>query len=140
MSNTSIKEIVYRGERLALIVFQSMQAEGTQFLTPDESSLQLAYMSHAAGKVLAPHVHNEVAREITRTQEVFMIRKGKVRVDFYNNAQEYLDSQVLSRGDVLLQVSGGHSFEVLEDIEMIEVKQGPYLGEGDKTYFDTNQE
>ena len=93
-------------------------------------------MSHPAGKLIAPHLHNQVKREITQTQEFFIIKKGKVRVHFYNHAKEYLESQLLSKGDVLLQVSGGHSFEVLEALEMIEVKQGPYVGTIDKTYFD----
>ena len=135
-----IKEITFKGERLALIVFNSYQPDGVQFLTPDEESFQLAYMSHPAGKLIAPHLHNEVKREITRTQEFFTIKKGKVKVNFYNNAKEYLDSHILSAGDVLLQVSGGHSFEILEDIEMIEIKQGPYLGQDDKTYFEVVKE
>jgi hypothetical protein len=31
-----------------------------------------------------------------------------------------------------LLTAGGHGFEVLEEIEMIEVKQGPYSGDTDK--------
>ncbi len=130
-----IKEIAFQGRRLALIVFNRFQAEGVHFFTPDEASLQLAYMHHAQGKVIATHVHNDVKREITATQEVFVIRRGRVRVDFYNDDREYLESQVLSPGDVLLQVGGGHGFEILEELEMIEIKQGPYVGAADKTRF-----
>ncbi len=64
-----------------------------------------------------------------------MIKKGKLRVDFYSEQQQYLESRVLVDGDVILLVMGGHGFEVLEEIEMIEVKQGPYIGEQDKTRF-----
>ena len=64
------------------------------------------------------------------------MRRGKLRVDFYNSQREYVNSNVLEAGDVLLLIAGGHGFEVLEDIEMIEVKQGPYLGEQDKTRFE----
>ncbi len=135
-----IKEVCFQGERLALIVFSSFRPDGVQFLTPGEASLQLAYMSCSAGGSIAPHVHNEVKREVTLTQEVFVVKKGSVRVSFYNDAQEFLESQLLSTGDLLLQVSGGHSFEVLEDLEMIEVKQGPYLGKEDKTYFEAQGE
>jgi hypothetical protein len=63
------------------------------------------------------------------------IKKGKLRVDFYNDEQKYLESRVLEEGDVILLVTGGHGFEVIEAIEMVEVKQGPYLGEQDKTRF-----
>ena len=38
-------------------------------------------------------------------------------------------------GDVILLIEGGHGFEVLEEIEMVEVKQGPYAGERDKERF-----
>lgn len=133
-----IKEISFNNERLALIVFHSMQEKGVKFLTPEESSMQLAYMAHPSGKKIPLHFHNEVERTITLTQEVFFIKKGKVRVNFFSKSQEYLESHVLSSGDILLQVCGGHSFEILEDLEMVEVKQGPYLGNKDKTYFETN--
>ncbi len=64
-----------------------------------------------------------------------LIKKGKLRFNFYTNEQEYLESRVLETGDVILLVTGGHGFEVIEAIEMIEVKQGPYVGEEDKTRF-----
>jgi len=126
---------MFKHQKIALIVFNSFQIEGTRFFTSDESSLQLAYMHHPEGKVFSPHLHNEVKREITVTQEVFIIQKGKVKVNFYNDAKHFLDREILSKGDVLLQISGGHSFEVLEDLEMFEIKQGPYVGIADKTYF-----
>jgi hypothetical protein len=92
-------------------------------------------MRHPVGKVIAPHVHNPVTREVQYTQEVLFIKRGKLRVDFYNNQQQYLESRILEAGDVILLVTGGHGFEVLEEIEMIEVKQGPYVGDQDKTRF-----
>jgi mannose-6-phosphate isomerase-like protein (cupin superfamily) len=94
------------------------------------------YMEHRAGKLIAPHMHNPVAREVQYTQEVLFIRKGRLRVDFYGHQQCYLRSRVLEAGDVILLIEGGHGFEVLEDLEMIEVKQGPYAGEQDKTRFE----
>lgn len=130
-----IKEIVFRGQRLALIVSGRFQADGVHFFTPDSESLQLAYMHHAEGRSIDAHLHNPVARTITATQEVFVIRRGRVRVDFYSEERDYLESHILAAGDVLLQVGGGHGFEVLDELEMIEVKQGPYLGGTDKTRF-----
>jgi hypothetical protein len=58
-----------------------------------------------------------------------------LRVDFYDDQRRYLSSRILGAGDVILLVSGGHGFEVLEEVEMFEVKQGPYLGDQDKTPF-----
>jgi len=130
-----IEQITYHNQLLALIVSQKFDKPGIHFFTPNELSQQLAYMHHPVGKVIQPHVHNPVAREVQYTQEVLFIRKGKLRVDFYNNQQEYLESRILEPGDVILLVTGGHGFEVLEEVEMFEVKQGPYVGEQDKTRF-----
>ena len=59
-----------------------------------------------------------------------------VVVNFYDEKKQYLDSRILKTGDVILLVSGGHDFLMLEDTEMIEVKQGPYAGEDDKECFE----
>lgn len=130
-----IKHITYHNKLLALILPSNFDKPGINFLTPDNLSQQLAYMRYTSGKTIPPHTHNSVTREVQYTQEVLFIRKGKLRVDFYNQEQEYLESHILESGDVLLLVTGGHGFEVLEEIEMIEVKQGPYVGEQDRTRF-----
>jgi len=56
-------------------------------------------------------------------------------VDFYDSQQRYLKSRILEAGDVILLATGGHGFEVLDEVEMIEVKQGPFAGDLDKTRF-----
>jgi len=121
---------------LAIIVPANYSDAGIQFFTPNDFSQQLAYMHHPAGKKIPPHVHNPVPREVRHTLEVLFIRKGKLRVDFYTENEEYLQSRILFRGDAILLVSGGHGFEMLEPTEMIEVKQGPYAGEEDKRRFE----
>jgi len=130
-----IEVIQTENQELAIILRAEFKKEGIHFFTPNELSQQLAYMHHPAGKIIQPHVHNPVLREVTYTQEVLFIKKGKLRVDFYNDNQQYLESRILESGDVILLVTGGHGFEVLEEIEMIEVKQGPYVGEQEKTRF-----
>ncbi len=81
-------------------------------------------------------LHNPVRREVQYTQETLFIRRGQLRVDFYSEDRDYLESRVLQSGDVILLIRGGHGFQVLEELEMIEVKQGPYAGDQDKTRFD----
>ena len=130
-----IKKITHNNNLLALIVSHKFNEPGIQFFTDNDLSQQLAYMHHPKGKIIEPHVHNPVPREVHYTQEVLLIKKGKLRVDFYNDKQEYLESRVLEAGDVILLIQGGHGFEVLEEVEMFEVKQGPYVGEEDKTRF-----
>jgi len=133
--NNDAEKIMHHGEIYALIVRHDFSKAGIHFFTPPDLSQQLAYMHHPAGKVIDAHVHNPVPRQVHYTQEVLFIRRGKLRVDFYDNEKSYLESRVLESGDVILLTSGGHGFEVLEDLEMIEVKQGPHVGESDKTRF-----
>lgn len=131
-----LEPINHNGNMLALILRAEYHAEGIRFFTPNEFSQQLGYMNRPRGYVIPPHVHNAVAREVHFTKEVLFIRSGKVRVDFYDDAQNYLESRVLNKGDVVLLAFGGHGFQMLEDSEIIEVKQGPYAGDADKTRFE----
>jgi mannose-6-phosphate isomerase-like protein (cupin superfamily) len=131
-----IEYIDHDGHKLAVILRADYREDGIRFFTPDDFSQQLGYMNRPKGYVIPPHVHNPVAREVHFTKEVLFIKSGKVRVDFYDDTQNYLESRVLNRGDVVLLAFGGHGFEMLEPCEMIEVKQGPYAGDADKSRFD----
>lgn len=133
-----IEEIRNNNQLLAIIISHRFDEKGIHFFTPDELSQQLAYMHHPAGKIIEPHVHNPVAREVQYTQEVLFIKKGKLQVDFYSENKGYLRSRILEAGDVILLATGGHGFKVIEEVEMFEVKQGPYAGEKDKTKFTGN--
>ena len=128
-------EIKKKDKLLAIIIKNDYKTDGVDFITENELSQQVAYMHHPTGKMIAPHVHNLVQRSVIMTQEVLFIKKGKLRVDFYDDYKDYLESAILEAGDVILLVSGGHGFEVIEELEMIEVKQGPYSGEQDKKRF-----
>lgn len=125
------------GNILAMVILSNYDKNGISFFTPDDFSQQLAYMHHPKNHVILPHVHNQVKREVLYTKEVLVIRKGRLRCDFYSEEKEYIKSIILQGGDLLLLASGGHGFECLEETEMFEIKQGPYAGENDKTRFDT---
>lgn len=136
-----IERIVNEDKELALIIRHSFHKEGIEFFTPGTYSQQIGYMNRPAGYVIPPHVHNPVIREVEYTKEVLVIKSGRLRVDFYSESQDYLESTILETGDVILLAYGGHGFEMLEPTEIIEVKQGPYAGDQDKTRFepvDTN--
>ncbi len=133
---TGIETITKDGRLLAVIVSNKFSEPGIHFFTSHDLSQQLAYMRHPAGKEIPPHVHNPMPREVHFTQEVLFIRRGKLRVDFYDDNRTYLESRILESGDTILLATGGHGFEVLEELEMIEVKQGPYTGDQDKTRFE----
>jgi mannose-6-phosphate isomerase-like protein (cupin superfamily) len=132
-----LEQIEFDSQVYAIIIRTAYNAEGIKFFTNDDSSQQLGYMNRKKGYQIQPHVHNEVLREVTLTQEVLFIKTGVVRVDFYSQQMEYKMSKVLEKGDVVLLANGGHGFEILEDAEIIEVKQGPYCGERDKVRFES---
>lgn len=129
-------EFIKKKEKLlAMIIRDNYTCDGVDFITSNEYSQQVAYMHHPAGKVIDSHIHNLVHRNVVMTQEVLFIKKGRLRVDFYDDYEDYLESRILNSGDVILLVSGGHGFTMLEEVEMIEVKQGPYSGDADKKRF-----
>lgn len=130
-----IEKITSAGRTLAVILRASYHENGIKFFTPNENSLQLAYMNRPQSYAIQPHIHNPVKRQIQFTQEVLFIKSGKIRVDFYDDTKKYLESRILNCGDVALLSFGGHGFEMLESSQIIEVKQGPYVGDDDKTRF-----
>ena len=123
------------GVTLAVVIRRSYKSDGIEFFTPSNFSQQLGYMNRPARYVISPHTHNPVPRTVEWTQEVLFIKTGRVRLDLYTSEQKYLKSSILEAGDVVLLAHGGHGFQVLEDAEIIEVKQGPYAGEHDKIRF-----
>jgi mannose-6-phosphate isomerase-like protein (cupin superfamily) len=131
-----IENIIHHHQLLSIIIRRNFDKDGIEFFTPADFSQQLAYMKRPKDYVIPPHVHNPVLREVQLTQEVLLIKSGKVRVDFYDDDKNYLESTIVEAGDVILLAHGGHGFEMLEESEIIEVKQGPYAGEKDKVRFE----
>ena len=121
---------------LGMIIRKSDEKEGVNFFTPDEFQQQIGILKLPQDHRFQPHIHNKIKREIFYTYETLVIRKGKLRVDFYDTEQNYLFSDVVSAGDILMLAEGGHGFKVLEEIDFVEIKQGPFLGEKDKFKFD----
>lgn len=132
----TIETVTHSSLVLAIIIRKDFSEPGLKFFTPASYSQQLAYMRHPTGKMIQPHVHKPVHRDVDHTQEVLFLKSGKLRVDFYDESHQYLESRLLSGGDIILLASGGHGFEVIEEIEMYEVKQGPYVEGDDKIRFD----
>jgi len=132
----NIETITQGLEPIALIIRADYDEPGIQFFTPGSFSQQVAYMKHPQGHKINAHVHNMMTRQVLYTQEVLFIRRGKVKVKLYASSKEHIGDRILQSGDLILLCGGGHSFEMLEETSMIEIKQGPFAGEGDKTRFD----
>ena len=137
--NKNVETITHGLEPIALIVRADFDEPGIHFFTPANFSQQVAAMQHPQGHKIAAHVHNLLVRQVLYTQEVLIIKRGKLRVNLYSSNKEFIDDKILKTGDVILLCGGGHSLEMLEESSMIEVKQGPYAGEGDKARFEEDK-
>jgi len=122
-----IDNIVYNDEVIAMIIYTGEIEPGVHFYSENGNSLQVGKQLRMKGERIKPHKHIpvKVKREET-LQEVLYIEKGQVKIIFYTDQWEEIDSRILNKGDMILLIKGGHEFEMLEDTEMIEVKQGPY--------------
>lgn len=129
-------KIEHNGVELGAIVRSTYHNSGIGFFSSDNDGLQLGYMNRPDGHVIVPHTHNKIKREVFYTEEILFIRSGEVRVDFYDDNQQYIESHMVHSGDIVILKGGGHGFKVLERADIFEVKQGPYLGAQDKVRFE----
>lgn len=127
-------------ETLAIIIFSNYCEEGIQFFTTPESSLQLGYMNRPAGYKVQPHTHPNFTRKVYSSQEVLIMKSGKIKVSVYDHDNQLAAQKILSAGDCILFISGGHGIEVIEPAEILEVKQGPYRAEDNKALLKFNQQ
>ncbi len=134
-----IERINHKKLRLAIIIRSSYSNNSIEFFTNDSDSQQLGYMTREKGYNITPHRHNLINRNVQVTQEVLFIKSGEVRVDFYDDKENYIKSSILTKGDVILLIEGGHGFYMIKKSEIIEVKQGPYCGEKDKVRFNSKK-
>ena len=92
---------------------------------------------YPAGHIIKPHRHKKKKLITLLTTEALFILKGKLRVDFYssNNKKNYLFSKILKTKDIIYLVHGAHGFKVIKEVQMFEIKQGPYDNLQDKYKF-----
>jgi len=126
---------------LATLVYHQHKSEGdVQFVTEPCEPQQVAVMRHSRGKHIAPHRHHERLRNVTRTTEVLIIRRGSVLINLYTSEGDWVTSHALVTGDLIVLHAGAHSLFFQEDTELVEVKQGPYAGrESDKVEIQVTQ-
>ena len=118
-----------KGERLAVYLPSSLWSKGLTFFSKDEDFLQVGVWGYDKGIKLQPHIHNEVKRDISRTQEVIFVKSGKVAASIFNEEGDFVERLELGAGDALILLKGGHGYEMLEnDTRVLEVKNGPYPG------------
>jgi hypothetical protein len=136
MNGPAFEKIEHQGRIIAMILRSDFNAEGSCFFSPADFSQQFGFLVHHKGHSIPAHFHKKVQREIVLTQEVLLVKKGEVQVNLYSEGQEFLTRRLLLAGDIIFLCAGGHGFTMLQDSEIVEVKQGPYSGrDSDKENF-----
>ncbi len=125
---------------LGLIISAEYEPDATEFITPDSYKQQVGFIVYPKDGTIVPHIHHEMERNLRGTSEVLCVRQGRCWVDFYLQDKSPLCSRELKTGDVLVLVSGGHGFRMIEETTFLEIKQGPYIGVQEKERFDAKHD
>ena len=123
------------GDPLAIVIRPSKSGEGIKFMTKESEELQVGLLRWNTGHRIESHSHRPLRRVLESTAEVLFVRSGKVEMTLFTSEGGFLNSRVLSSGDVVALFRGGHGFRILEDADIVEVKQGPYTGIDEKYRF-----
>jgi hypothetical protein len=136
----SVEALEFDGTRYAEVIWADTRVHETTFLSPPESSFQFGLLAHKAGFVEAPHFHHPFSRQIDDLQQMFVVQRGVVAVDLYSDQGKLLREVVLRAGDAIVLIHGVHAVRVIEDMQCISVKQGPFLGpEKDKVMVEVKK-
>jgi hypothetical protein len=119
-------------EELAIIVYKGSFVDGIKFITPEHFPLQFGLLRYRKGGIARPHIHPNITRTINQAQELIHVEKGRIKLDIFNSRGKLCSSIVLGEGDSAFFISGGRGWVALEEAEVLEVKQGPFMGEKDK--------
>ena len=128
MTSKKHELIIYKKKHYAEVIRGSLVKKETTFLSPDKSSFQFGILAHKKGFKEPPHYHRKFKRTINDLQQMFLVQKGKVRVDLYSDDKKLIRKIILKKGDSIVLIDGIHAITVLEDMQCISVKQGPFLG------------
>lgn len=133
--HSEVEVFSHEGRDLVYVISHSLLPTQTEFYSKADDEFQCGHIVRVAGESVPRHVHLGGHRVIRTTPEVLVVRKGTCLMDIYSPDQKLLATRELTQGDTVVILSGGHGFRMLEDTVLFEVKQGPYLGDGEKVRF-----
>ena len=129
-------EFIRSGEQtIAILIQATFEPDQTTFITPNNYEQQVGFIVYPTEGRITPHKHKIIDRHLMSTSETLIVRKGRLEVQLYDNDNDLIAERTLIKGDILVLVSGGHGFEMLEDTILLEIKQGPYTGLAEKEHF-----
>ena len=125
----SYERIEREGTLFAEVIWAGTTVEKSRFFSEAGSSLQFGLLAHEAGFVEPAHYHHPIKREISDLQQMFVVQRGVVAVEFYSADGVKFHEVVLRAGDAINIVDGVHAVRVIEDMQCVSVKQGPFFGD-----------
>jgi hypothetical protein len=125
----SIEVIEHNGTRYAEIIWGDTRVEKTRFFSPPDSSFQFGLLAHEAGYQEAPHYHQEFERTVSDLQQMFVVQRGVVGVQLFDDGGRLIREIIMNPGDAIVLIHGAHAIRVVEDMQCISVKQGPFMGD-----------
>ena len=73
---------------ISIIIRKNYKNKGIKFFTPNCFSQQVAQMTHEKGKLIKCHYHKKIVRKTLNTQEVLIIKKGKLKVFLFSEKKK----------------------------------------------------
>tara|TARA_B110000444_G_C18387713_1_gene387837 strand:+ start:122 stop:538 length:417 start_codon:yes stop_codon:yes gene_type:complete len=127
------KDIIIEKKIVAKVFkYTNKKFKGIKFFTSSDLNFQVGLMAHHKNHIIKPHFHINRKKIIKQMSELLIIFSGTLKVFFYNKKKIKTKTVILNKKDMILLISGGHGFKVLKKLEMLEIKQGPFVGEKDK--------
>ena len=108
-----------------------------QNISPENESLQVAYLTLPKGKTFKAHKHIVYDRNMPMSQESWIVLDGEVKVFYYDLDDSLHSTVILTKGAISVTYRGGHNYLSLTDPAVVyEYKTGPYMGiEYDKVFL-----
>ncbi|OGH11566.1 MAG: hypothetical protein A3B38_02030 [Candidatus Levybacteria bacterium RIFCSPLOWO2_01_FULL_36_13] len=120
-----MEKIAYKNNLIALRLKKIKN--GVMSFTEPSEPIQLVTHKRSLGEYTKAHLHSPKKRTTNKLQECLVLIKGKIKIDLYNSEKKYFKSIFISAGEAVIFVSGGHGVHILEDSEIIEIKNGPFI-------------
>jgi hypothetical protein len=134
--DNEVRQHRHEGVLLAIVIPANYHVSGIHFVTDDASSQQVGFMSRPKGYASHAHRHTDAVRRVTQAAETLFVRSGRCRLELFANENHVVITDEIGPGDVVHIAAGGHRVVMLEDAQLIEVKQGPFLGPTDIILID----
>jgi|TARA_B110000003_G_scaffold270973_1_gene304305 hypothetical protein len=127
---------IYHEEQLLAVIIKLEDIDKEKnFVTNNEEDFQVASFNLKNGEKILNHYHPKQERKIFSTSEMITLIEGKIKINIFDFEENLVHSEILTSGDSVALLRGGHGIEIIENSKFIESKQGPYVEKSDKVRF-----